>query len=526
MSRNSISQIAACLLLLMIAACAEKHGQDPSDGASIQGTDIAKNNTIAWFDGSVEDAFARAASTNKPIFLYWGAEWCPPCHELKATIFQRPEFIRQSRLFLPVYLDGDSERAQLYGEKFGVFGYPTVIIFSPQGEEITRIPGGMDIQQYVDVMDMALNALRPVSEMVASVREGNELQVADWKMLANYSWGQDSGRALGETSLFETATLLAEACPSTLPTEKSQLQMLAVTAWLREEAREEARAAVLSSAANAILADPGLAAANSNSFLYGSEAIINSLAEEGEPREQLADKLQAFALSVYEDPATPVLSRLDALFAWQDSTLALLGEDAVLPEDKQRWLYSEVEKTRKSLNSYQQHAAVNTISQMYYQAGLVQEARDTLVYGMEVSRQPYYFMASMGYIERLEGNDKEALHWYRKAWDTSRGAATRVQWGSNYLLALIKLSPEDMNAIDEAGKTVLTELAAQDAGLRHRSAMRMNRVSTELMDWGAEDVARQQVLGQLRTQMDGICSDLAGERPETCDSFLQPPQAG
>ena len=280
MSRNSISQIAACLLLLMIAACAEKHGQDPSDGASSQDAGIAKNNTIAWFDGSVEDAFARAASANKPIFLYWGAEWCPPCHELKATIFQRPEFIRQSLLFLPVYLDGDSERAQLYGEKFGVFGYPTVIIFSPEGEEITRIPGGMDIQQYVDVMDMALNALRPVSEMVASVREGNELQVADWKMLASYSWGQDSGRALGETSLFETATLLAEACPSTLPTEKSQLQMLAVTAWLRDEARDEALAADLSSAANAILADPGLAAANSNSFLYGSEALINSLAEE------------------------------------------------------------------------------------------------------------------------------------------------------------------------------------------------------------------------------------------------------
>ena len=282
----------------------------------------------------------------------------------------------------------------------------------------------------------------------------------------------------------------------------------------------------MSRTANSVLIDADLAAANSNSFLYGSEAMITLLAEEGEPREQLADKLQAFALSVYEDPATPVLSRLDALFAWQDSTLALLGEDAVLPEDKQRWLYSNVEETRKSLNSYQQHAAVNTISQMYYQAGLVQEARDTLVYGMEVSRQPYYFMASMGYIERLEGNDKEALHWYRKAWDTSRGAATRVQWGSNYLLALIKLSPENMNAIDETGKTVLTELAAQDAGLRHRSAMRMNRVSTELMDWGAEDVARQQVLGQLRTQMDGICSDLAGERPETCDSFLQPPQAG
>lgn len=37
---------------------------------------------IDWFEGSVEGAFATAKTQDKPIFLYWGAVWCPPCHEL------------------------------------------------------------------------------------------------------------------------------------------------------------------------------------------------------------------------------------------------------------------------------------------------------------------------------------------------------------------------------------------------------------------------------------------------------------
>ena len=183
------------------------------------------------------------------------------------------------------------------------------------------------------------------------------------------------------------------------------------------------------------------------------------------------------------------------------------------------------ENTRESLNSYQQHAAINTVSQMYYQAGLVPEARDALTYGMEVSKQPYYFMSSMGHMERLEGNDTVALKWYRKAWEASSGGATRVQWGTNYVLALLKLSPDDLAAIDEASNTVLSELAAQDSGLRHRSVMRMNRLSSDLLEWGGDDGARQQVLARLRAQMEGICARVSGDVPETCDSFLQLPQA-
>ena len=112
---------------------------------------ISSTPAIAWFDGDVDAAFDAAGELGKPVFLYFGAEWCPYCKELQATIFKRDRFIALSRQFVPIDLGGDSEDNIRYGDRFKVYGLPTVIVFSPQGEEITRIAGGLDMEQYAGV---------------------------------------------------------------------------------------------------------------------------------------------------------------------------------------------------------------------------------------------------------------------------------------------------------------------------------------------------------------------------------------
>ncbi len=217
MNRSAV-RLSLLALTLLLAACARQ-----DDGAGDAPAAPQAGEQIAWFAGSVEEAFARAAREDKPIFLYWGAEWCPPCHEIKATVFRSRAFIERSRLFVAVYLDGDGENAQALGERFGVVGYPTLVVFSPAGEEITRIPGGMDIQAYAEVLDLTLNDAQPVPAILARVvDEGERLGAADCRLMAYYSWDQDKA-ILADRPPAAVFRSLAQACPAESKVESSML---------------------------------------------------------------------------------------------------------------------------------------------------------------------------------------------------------------------------------------------------------------------------------------------------------------
>src|SRR5213596_3055293 len=154
---------------------------------------------IAWqvasTDADVDRAFALARQQGKPLFFYWGAIWCPPCNQVKATLFNRQDFIERSRFFVPVYIDGDSPSAQKLGARFNVSGYPTMILFTPDGREIVRLPGEADPEQYMRVLTMGMNGARPVKDTLAAALSGGRghaaLSADDWRMLAYYSWITD-----------------------------------------------------------------------------------------------------------------------------------------------------------------------------------------------------------------------------------------------------------------------------------------------------------------------------------------------
>ena len=111
----------AFLVAALLVACGANQDQPTQPSPESEAVlDPVKG--IDWFEGSVEEAFAAAKESGKPVYLYWGAVWCPPCHAISATVFKSPEFIERSKLFVPVYLYVDTENAQAYGEKFGVRG--------------------------------------------------------------------------------------------------------------------------------------------------------------------------------------------------------------------------------------------------------------------------------------------------------------------------------------------------------------------------------------------------------------------
>lgn len=487
---------------------------------------------IDWFPGDVDAAFAAAKAAGKPIFLYWGAEWCPPCAQIKSTIFNKREFQERSKLFVPVYLDGDTPSAQRHGEHFGVIGYPTMILFRPDGTEITRLPGTVDIARYATILDVALADARPVAEILKSAAAGGEVTANDWRLLAYYSWGTDNGRVLPAPERLKTFRQLHDRCPPELAAECGRLyfEYLGAAADAAQDGksalngleRADARRQLL-----ALLGAPATASANVDNVLYGSKDVVGLLSDAGTPeRKQLTDAWRATLARLSSGSDAANLSGPEQLNVVRAKVLLarLDAPDAALPPellDEARQAVARVDSA--TTDGYARQAAVNAAAGLYWEAGLDGEANQLLVAEIEKSKSPYYFMLDLAELARKAGREEEAVEWLAKAYAGAQGPATRFQWGYNYLVGVLEMTPDDTARVERVGLEMIGELDGSTDAFYQRTRMRLEQLSATLLEWG-QGAGRAAVVEKLRNRTAEVCKGLpegdAGR--SSCESFLRP----
>lgn len=311
-------------------------GQGQSEG---EGDAHGPGDGIAWHAGDVDSAFAEAAESGKPVFLYWGAEWCPPCYYLKTKVFVKPEFIAKSQDFVNVYLDGDTERAQIVGEEFGVAGYPTVIVFDPAGQEIMRLPNDLPVERFTEALDTARALMRPVADVLADVRATGAANASpdDLRTLAYYAWSQDETVNLPDEERFDLFRTLYEETPETEVVTRSRFFTEFMNAAI-DRASERASAAEEESEASGtavepepvftaeeaaahaaevarILQDSELRDANYSFVVYWSRETVELLHPKPSPeRDTLIALWDATAQAIENDEGQTLDDRLTALY--------------------------------------------------------------------------------------------------------------------------------------------------------------------------------------------------------------------
>jgi thiol-disulfide isomerase/thioredoxin len=484
---------------------------------------------IDWFHGEVDAAFAAARAANKPLFLYWGAEWCPPCAQIKTTIFNRREFQERAKLFVPVYLDGDTPSAQKYGEKFGVVGYPTMILFRADGAEITRLPGGVDIARYAKILDVALAAAHPVSEILATARGGGAASTDDWRLLAYYSWSSDNGRVLPAKDKVATFRALANRCPVEVAADCSRFffeYLSAAAAGGKPAAldgleRADSRRRLLE-----LLAQPTVLQANVERLLYDSTDDIGLLSDAGTAERRQLTTAWGKALDQLAAVAGPgALSSKERLNLLRGRVLLakLDAPDAPLPPaliDEVRRAVAAADAGLKG--AAERQATINAAVRLYWDAGLDAEATSLLTAELGKSASPYYFMLDLADLAEKAGRKQEAVQWLARAYHDSKGAATRFQWGYDYLVGLLEMTPDDVRTIERAGLEVLGELDGTPDAFYQRTRSRLEQLSGQLLDWGSS-AERAAVVGKLRARAQEICVKLpqgdAGRA--ACEAFLK-----
>jgi thioredoxin-related protein len=102
-----------------------------------------------------------AASTHKPMLLFFTAEWCRYCHKMAADAFINPDVCQLADHFICVEIDADAEPEVC--SHFAVQGYPTVLFISPTGTPLNRLVGQKPGRQLLSAMQSALQNVARIS---------------------------------------------------------------------------------------------------------------------------------------------------------------------------------------------------------------------------------------------------------------------------------------------------------------------------------------------------------------------------
>lgn len=95
-----------------------------------------------------EEALALAKDSGKPVFIYFEADWCGYCVQMKKNVFPKNQVKKMlSENYIKIFIDVDEDKATK--SLFKIKSLPTYIVVSPEGDVIQKHSGYMDLNNFL-----------------------------------------------------------------------------------------------------------------------------------------------------------------------------------------------------------------------------------------------------------------------------------------------------------------------------------------------------------------------------------------
>ncbi len=445
-------------------------------------------NKISWHKTGMESALQEATKLNKPLFVYWGASWCPPCASIKSRVFTHAHFIQETKNFIPVYLDGDSKSAQHWGEKLKARGYPTLMILSPDGKEITRLSYSLSKEAFAEALKSLYANLHPIQNVVKTALNGSATE-GDWSRIASHSWEQDFNLQNNLADWSKKFQILDEKIPLKLRSQKERIfitylgilsrslkkQKKNLTAEQKNKYRKRLKG---------ILNSPDLAKENLANLSYSAHSFINFLySKEDSPEKKSFINTYLDTMDHLRESTDDVMKRLTTLFALLGLSTEKDGKYILSKERKHLLKTESLYAIKKSKTGYERLSVLNSASYFLVAIGLTEQVRKILKKELSTALSPHYLMSSLSYLEKESGNKTDSLSWSKKAYEKSTGKATRLQWAAKHLKNLISLSPENRTEILKYTKEIFFENLKMTDAFVGRNGKILSKINGHVSKW-------------------------------------------
>jgi thioredoxin-related protein len=143
MKKNDISIFLFAVLVVVFIYKIETNYKEQQ--TEVYGYQTTQNENVVT---TYEEALILAKEKNKPIFIYFEAEWCGYCKQMKKNVLSNREVKNTiSQNYIELFIDIDSDPATK--SLFRVKSVPTYLICSPDGDVIQKHSGYQDVRNFL-----------------------------------------------------------------------------------------------------------------------------------------------------------------------------------------------------------------------------------------------------------------------------------------------------------------------------------------------------------------------------------------
>jgi thiol:disulfide interchange protein len=120
------------------------------------------------FEKSYRSAMSDAKKTGKPVILVFSASWCPPCQEMKKSVYPSKEVQEFHDKFVWADLDVDDNSNEKAGKTYGVEGIPHIQFVDSEGKAIEKQVGSSQPSEFAQKLASVLSAAKAATPAPAA----------------------------------------------------------------------------------------------------------------------------------------------------------------------------------------------------------------------------------------------------------------------------------------------------------------------------------------------------------------------